>query len=72
MSWNNKLNDFSEGIGYPERAVNQDAFSAEEILKRFAEAEKTNYNEMERAADKEAAIAYFQRYLELMRKKESV
>ena len=66
LSWNNKLNYFSDAIGYPERTVGYDYFYAEQILERYAKAESDGYQERIRADYKKTDIEYINKYLSLI------
>lgn len=66
LSWNNKLNYFSDSIGYPERTVTHENFSAKQIIERYIVAENEGYDESSRASYKEIDVDYFKKYLSLM------
>lgn len=66
LSWNNKLNYFSESIGYPERTVTHENFSAKQIIERYIVAENEGYDESSRASYKETDVDYFKKYLSIM------
>ena len=65
LSWNNKLNYFSDAIGYPERTVGHENFSAEQILERYEKAENDGYEERMRTAFKQTDVEYINKYLNL-------
>lgn len=65
LSWNNKLEYFSEAIGYTERTVDQESFSAGQILERYEKAVEEGYDEDQRTKYRESAILFFKKYLEL-------
>jgi len=66
LSWNNKLNYFSDAIGYPERTVSHEDFSADQILARYTKAENVGYDESKRISYKDTAREYIKKYLSLI------
>ena len=66
LSWNNKLDYFSEAIGYTERTVNKENFSADQILKRYKKAVIEGYDKNKRDKYRETDSLYFRKYLELI------
>lgn len=66
ISWNNKLNFFSDAIGYPERTIDPSDFSSDVILSRFANAMNEGYDQTQKEQYRNTDVEYIRNYLELM------